>query len=64
VQWRVYAPSEEDCRSFTVTVFLWLSCSLVGLGSIGLLLAVARFRLAKIDMTFFEFARRLVRGGG
>jgi rhodanese-related sulfurtransferase len=47
-----------------MTVFLWLSCSLAGLGLIGLSLAVARFKLAKLDMTFLEFARRLIRGGG
>ena len=47
-----------------MTVFLWLSCSLIGLGLIGLLLAVARFKLAKLDMTFLEFSRRLLRGGG
>jgi rhodanese-related sulfurtransferase len=38
--------------------------SFFGISLLGFLLAFLKFKLAKLDMTFFEFSRRLIRGGG
>lgn len=42
----------------------WILCSTIGLAVVVLLISIMKFRLAKIDMTFVEFARRLIVGGG
>jgi rhodanese-related sulfurtransferase len=47
-----------------MTTTILLVCSFFGIALLGLLLAFLKFRIAKLDMTFFEFSRRLVRGGG
>ena len=47
-----------------MTTSTWILSSLLGAISLGLLLAWVKFKLAKIDMTFFEFTHRLLRGGG
>jgi rhodanese-related sulfurtransferase len=46
----------------TTTIWL-LSCSF-GIFLAGLALAFLKFKLARLDMTFLEFSRRLIRGGG
>ncbi len=47
-----------------MTTSAGLLFSLFGVALIGPLLVYVKFKLAKIDMTFFEFSRRLMRGGG
>lgn len=47
-----------------MTTFICLLISLIISIFLGTLLAVYKFKLAKIDMTFLEFAGRLLKGGG
>lgn len=47
-----------------MTTIVWLLLSFFGIALLGLLSAFLKFKLAKLDMTFFEFSRRLIRGGG
>lgn len=47
-----------------MTTFIWLLISLTGLILLSTLWAVVKFKLAKIDMGFFEFAARLLKGNG
>lgn len=47
-----------------MTTVAWLAGGLTGLGAVAFFMAYARFRLARLDMSFLEFARRLIKGGG
>ncbi len=45
-------------------LFLWFLISLGTLMVLVLLVAIVKFKLARLDMTFVEFSRRLIAGGG
>jgi rhodanese-related sulfurtransferase len=47
-----------------MTTSFWLFFALFGSALAGSLAALIKFKLAGLDMTFFEFSRRLVVGGG
>jgi rhodanese-related sulfurtransferase len=56
--------SGKGRRRISMSTSFWLLTFAVGLILSGLLVTVVRFKLAGIDMSFLEFSRRLLRGGG
>lgn len=47
-----------------MTTITWVLIASAGFALLGVLLAIIKFRRAGLDMSFLEFARRLIKGGG